>query len=43
MTTEDLVLKHLGADITQLEFWNQGLEIMAEDVAEFLRLTEKYI
>lgn len=43
MTTEDLVMKHLGADITQPDFWNQGLELMAGDVAEFLRLTEKYI
>lgn len=43
MTTEDLVLKHLGADITQPDFWNQGLEIMATDVKEFLRLTEKYV
>ena len=43
MTTEDLVMKHLGADITQPDFWNQGLEIMAGDVEEFLRLTEKYI
>jgi oligoendopeptidase F len=43
MTTEDLVKKHLGADITQPDFWNQGLEIMAGDVEEFLRLTEKYI
>lgn len=36
-------MKHLGADITQPDFWNQGLEIMAGDVEEFLRLTEKYI
>lgn len=43
MKTEDLVMKHLGKDITQPEFWEQGIAIMAEDAREFMRLTEKYI
>lgn len=43
MKTEDLVMKHLGKDITQPEFWEQGIAIMAEDAKEFLRLTEKYL
>lgn len=43
MKTEELVRKHLGKDITQPEFWEQGIAIMAEDAKEFLRLTEKYL
>ncbi|MDE1547831.1 M3 family oligoendopeptidase [Jeotgalibaca caeni] len=43
MKTEDLVMKHLGKDITQEDFWKQGLEIMAADAASFLELTEKYV
>lgn len=43
MTTEDLVLKHLQADITRPDFWEQGLTIMAKDAEEFIHLTDKYI
>lgn len=43
MKTEDLVMKHLGKDITQEEFWNQGIAIMAEDAELFLELTNQFI
>lgn len=43
MPTEDLVMKHLGKDITKQEFWKQGIEIMQADVDSFLSLTEKFI
>lgn len=43
MSTEDLVQKHLGKDITVESFWEQGIAIMAEDANAFLELTEKYV
>lgn len=43
MRTEDLVLKHLGKDITKPDFWKQGIEIMAEDARSFIELTNKYV
>ena len=43
MSTEDLVMKHLGKDITKQDFWKQGLEIMAEDAKSFIELTDSYI
>lgn len=39
MTLEDLVMKHLGEDITLEEFWEQGMEMCVKDVEEFLKLT----
>lgn len=43
MNTEDLVMKHLGKDMTKEAFWKQGIDIMVDDVNTFLELTEKYI
>lgn len=39
MTVEDLVMKHLGEDITSEEFWEKGMEICVKDVEEFIKLT----
>lgn len=39
MSTEDLVMKYLGEDITQKEFWEKGMQICVKDVEEFIRLT----
>ncbi|MEK5147312.1 M3 family oligoendopeptidase [Psychrobacillus sp. FSL K6-4615] len=39
MTVEDLVMKHLGEDITLEEFWGKGMEMCVKDVEEFLKLT----
>lgn len=43
MTTENLVQKHLGKDISTEAFWKQGLDLMAEDAQMFMALTEKYV
>ncbi|MEH7355524.1 M3 family oligoendopeptidase [Neobacillus drentensis] len=39
MTVEDLVMKHLGEDITSEEFWEKGMELCVKDVEEFIKLT----
>ncbi len=39
MKVEDLAKKHLGVDLTKQDFWTAGIEIMANDAAEFIRLT----
>lgn len=39
MTVEDLVMKHLGEDITSEKFWEKGMEICVKDAEEFLKLT----
>lgn len=39
MTVEDLVLKHLGEDITSMDFWEKGMEICIKDAEEFIALT----
>lgn len=38
MSTEDLVMKHLGEDITEEAFWEKGMELCIEDSEEFVRL-----
>lgn len=43
MTTEDLAQKHLGIDLTKPEFWQDGINIIKQDIEEFLTITEKYI
>ena len=35
MTAEDVAVKHLGADLTQPDFWRQSLAIAADSVAQF--------
>ncbi|WP_404428629.1 M3 family oligoendopeptidase [Sutcliffiella horikoshii] len=39
MSTEDLVMKHLGEDITSEAFWQKGIELCVRDVEEFITLT----
>src|SRR5690625_4289068 len=41
MTVEDLAKKHLDVDLTKEEFWTAGIDIMAKDVEEFIRLTDE--
>ncbi|WP_179884959.1 M3 family oligoendopeptidase [Bacillus sp. AFS015802] len=38
MTAEDLVMKHLGEDITEEAFWERGMELCVRDSEEFVRL-----
>ncbi len=38
MTSEDLVLKHLNADITQKDFWMKSLKIVEKSVNQFKAL-----
>lgn len=40
MSTEDLAMKHLGVDLTKPDFWQAGVDLVIEDVKEFLSLTE---
>ncbi|MEK4386306.1 M3 family metallopeptidase [Solibacillus sp. FSL W7-1464] len=39
MTVEDLVMKHLGEDITSKNFWEKGMKICVKDAEEFITLT----
>jgi oligoendopeptidase F len=39
MSVEDLVMKHLGEDITSEEFWEKGMELCVRDAEEFIKLT----
>ncbi|KAB8126657.1 M3 family oligoendopeptidase [Gracilibacillus oryzae] len=43
MKVEDLAAKHLGVDITKEDFWVGGIDLMAKDAEEFIRLTNKVI
>lgn len=40
MTVEDLVMKHLGEDITKPAFWQKGVDLAAKDAELFLQLTK---
>ena len=42
MTTEELAQKHLAADLTQPDFWQHGIDLIAEDIHTFMKLTDKY-
>ncbi len=39
-TVEDLARRHLGVDLTRADFWMTGVQVVLDDVDEFLRLTE---
>lgn len=41
LTVEQLALKHLGVDLEQREFWRAGVALTAEDIRQFLELTEE--
>ncbi|MBL4977896.1 M3 family oligoendopeptidase [Bacillus halotolerans] len=40
MTAEDLALKHLGADITKRDFWENAIKLAVQDAETFLQMTE---
>ncbi|KPL58493.1 M3 family oligoendopeptidase [Rossellomorea vietnamensis] len=40
MSAEELVMKHLGEDITEESFWEKGMELCVKDSEEFVRLAE---
>lgn len=43
MKVEDLAKKHLDVDLTNVDFWAAGIELMKQDAAEFIRLTDEWI
>lgn len=43
MTSEQLAEKHLDVDLTEPDFWETGINIMAQDVETFLSLTDSYV
>lgn len=40
MTVEDLAMKHLGADITKRDFWENAIKLAVRDAETFLQMTE---
>jgi oligoendopeptidase F len=40
MSAEDLIAKHLGADIRQPDFWNQSLKVVADQVSALERAVD---
>ncbi|WP_026693919.1 M3 family oligoendopeptidase [Peribacillus kribbensis] len=40
MKVEDLAKKHLDADLTQREFWDDAVSMCVKDIEEFLSLTD---
>lgn len=43
MTTEDLAEKHLGVDLTKPDFWQEAIDLVNQDIDEYLQLTEDYL
>lgn len=43
MTTEELAKKHLGVDLTKPDFWQQGADLVAKDIEEFIALTDQFV
>lgn len=41
MNVEALALKHLGVDLTKPDFWEAGIQLIAKDAGEFIRLTNE--
>ena len=41
MTAEDLAEKHLQADLTQTQFWQQSVDLMAPCVDQFEQLLDE--
>lgn len=41
MTTEDVAMKHLGADLTKEDFWNDAVNRSLADVDEFVKLARE--
>lgn len=43
MPTEELAKKHLGVDLTQADFWQAGIDMIKQDVEEFIALTDSHV
>ena len=43
MSTEDLAKKHLGVDLSQPDFWQQGIDLAAKDAQTFIDLSQPYL
>ncbi|KRN75279.1 hypothetical protein IV73_GL000441 [Weissella kandleri] len=43
MTTEELALKHLHVDLTQPDFWEQGVKAIQADLDEYLTLSAQFV
>lgn len=43
MSTEDLAKKHLGVDLTQPDFWEQGVALIENDIDTFMQLSERLL
>lgn len=43
MKVEELAQKHLDVDLTTTQFWEAGIQLMIEDVNQFIKLTDPYI
>lgn len=41
MKVESLAKKHLGVDLTKEDFWATGIQLIVQDVEEFIRLTNE--
>jgi oligoendopeptidase F len=41
MTSEQLAMKHLNVDITKPDFWQSAVQVSADDVQQFLEMTEE--
>jgi oligoendopeptidase F len=41
MKVEELAMKHLGVDLTKPVFWEAGIQLMARDAEEFIRLSNE--
>ncbi|GEK37424.1 oligoendopeptidase [Enterococcus thailandicus] len=43
MTTEELAEKHLGVDLTKPDFWQAGIDMVLDDIQQFMELTEEFV
>jgi len=41
MTAEQLAFHHLGFDLTKQEFWEKAMQVILQDIKDFLALTDK--
>ncbi len=41
MNTEELLFNNLGTDITKKEFWNKSLDLIEDDINQFIKITDK--
>ncbi|MNR18814.1 hypothetical protein D3C85_1355630 [compost metagenome] len=43
MNVEELAQKHLGVDLTEPDFWQSAVDMAAQDVKQFMELTESKV